>query len=156
MRVEQARRIFGLGVQHEIDESELKKFYHREALKCHPDKHPDDPSATQRFQQLSEAYGILIGEADASVSEDDDGAEAFPGGELSRAEMAKAASKAAKAAAAAAAARRKLEMAHAHRTRGACHSASLSVVCSRVCVPSHGGRRTRGARPSAPGRRPRL
>ena len=31
----------------------------------------------------------------------------------------------------------------AHRTRGACHSASLSVVCSRVCVPSHGGRRTR-------------
>lgn len=72
MRVEQARKIFGLGVQHEIDESELKKFYHREALKCHPDKHADDPSATQRFQQLSEAYGILIGEADASVSEDDD------------------------------------------------------------------------------------
>eukprot|EP01047_Picozoa_sp_COSAG01_P024920 COSAG01_NODE_1556_length_9940_cov_13.610337_2_plen_281_part_00 len=71
MRLEVALKVFGLRSKSDVVESDLKKMYHREALKCHPDKHPDDPTATVRFQQLSEAYGILIGEAEASVSEDE-------------------------------------------------------------------------------------
>lgn len=39
----------------------LKKTW-REALHgCHPDKHPDDPTALERFKSVQEAYTFLCG-----------------------------------------------------------------------------------------------
>jgi DnaJ-class molecular chaperone len=48
-----------LGVDPSIDDRSLKKAYAKKALECHPDKHPDDPQATEKFQQLNEAWEIL-------------------------------------------------------------------------------------------------
>jgi DnaJ-class molecular chaperone len=48
-----------LGVDPSIDEHGLKKAYAKKALECHPDKHPDDPDATEKFQRLNEAWEIL-------------------------------------------------------------------------------------------------
>jgi hypothetical protein len=71
MRLDAARRAFGLppNKKSEIDEDELKRIYRKEAIKCHPDKCPGDENATARFQELSEAYQILTGQADPSDDE---------------------------------------------------------------------------------------
>jgi hypothetical protein len=71
MRLDAARRAFGLppNKKTEIDEDDLKKIYRKEAIKCHPDKCPGDANATARFQELSEAYQILTGQADPSEDE---------------------------------------------------------------------------------------
>ena len=34
-------------------------FYRKKALKCHPDKNPDDPNAANTFHVLSKALEIL-------------------------------------------------------------------------------------------------
>ncbi|XP_028250865.1 dnaJ homolog subfamily C member 17 isoform X2 [Parambassis ranga] len=38
---------------------EIKKAYRQTALKCHPDKNPDDPKAVELFHQLSQALEVL-------------------------------------------------------------------------------------------------
>lgn len=38
---------------------QIRKAYYKMAQKYHPDKHPNDPSATERFQRISNAYQIL-------------------------------------------------------------------------------------------------
>lgn len=43
-------------------EQEIKKAYRKKALKCHPDKNPDNPKAAELFHELSEALEILTGE----------------------------------------------------------------------------------------------
>jgi len=48
-----------LGVERGASEGELKKAYRKLAMDCHPDRHPDDPAAEERFKQLSEAYAVL-------------------------------------------------------------------------------------------------
>lgn len=39
--------------------SDIRRAYHREARKCHPDRNPGDAMATQNFQQLAKAYQVL-------------------------------------------------------------------------------------------------
>ncbi|XP_060684738.1 dnaJ homolog subfamily C member 17 isoform X1 [Hemiscyllium ocellatum] len=39
--------------------SEIKKAYRQKALKCHPDKNPDNPKAVELFHQLSQALEVL-------------------------------------------------------------------------------------------------
>lgn len=57
----EARRIACkvLGVQDTADREELKKAYRRAAMKFHPDKDMDDPSANRRFALVKCAYKLL-------------------------------------------------------------------------------------------------
>lgn len=48
-----------LGVGEKAEPDEIKKTYRRLAKKYHPDANPDDPSAAERFKEISEAYGVL-------------------------------------------------------------------------------------------------
>ena len=48
-----------LGVQKGADEKELKAAFRKLAMNCHPDRHPDDHTAEQRFKVLNEAYDTL-------------------------------------------------------------------------------------------------
>ena len=48
-----------LGVKKDDDIKEIKKAYHRLAVKYHPDKNPGDKNAEEVFKDISEAYEIL-------------------------------------------------------------------------------------------------
>ncbi len=48
-----------LGVGRNASDDELKKAFRQQAKTCHPDLHPDDKEAEQRFKEINEAYGIL-------------------------------------------------------------------------------------------------
>ncbi len=48
-----------LGVGREAGEADIKSAYRRLALKYHPDRNPDDPSAEEKFKEASEAYSVL-------------------------------------------------------------------------------------------------
>lgn len=48
-----------LGVERDADSATIKKAYRRKARACHPDRNPDDPHATTKFQLLQEAFEIL-------------------------------------------------------------------------------------------------
>ena len=49
-----------LGVQRSATEQDFKSAYRRELAKeCHPDRHPGDKTAEQRFKELNEAYEAL-------------------------------------------------------------------------------------------------
>lgn len=48
-----------LGASKDASASELKKAYRRVAMKCHPDRNPDDPKAEDQFKEASEAYEVL-------------------------------------------------------------------------------------------------
>ena len=48
-----------LGVNRDASAEEIKKAYHRKALKCHPDKFPDDEAKTAMFLELKHAYDQL-------------------------------------------------------------------------------------------------
>ncbi len=38
---------------------QIRTAYRKGALKCHPDKNPDNPKAADHFRELSEAFEIL-------------------------------------------------------------------------------------------------
>lgn len=48
-----------LGVGKDATPADIRKAYKRNAGKYHPDKNPDDPEATAKFQNLQRAYAIL-------------------------------------------------------------------------------------------------
>ncbi|XP_078419159.1 dnaJ homolog subfamily C member 17 isoform X2 [Cetorhinus maximus] len=43
----------------DVSQTEIKKAYRQKALKCHPDKNPDNPKAVELFHQLSQALEVL-------------------------------------------------------------------------------------------------
>lgn len=45
-----------LDVEVDATPAQIRKAYYRMAQKYHPDKHPDDPEATEKFQQVGQAY----------------------------------------------------------------------------------------------------
>ncbi len=48
-----------LGVERSADALEIKKAYRRLTLQFHPDRHPGDPAAHERFRQINQAYDVL-------------------------------------------------------------------------------------------------
>lgn len=48
-----------LEIEKAATDSEIKKAYHKKALRCHPDKHPNDPTKAEEFQKINKASSIL-------------------------------------------------------------------------------------------------
>lgn len=48
-----------LGVSPGDSEDTIKRAYRNAAKKCHPDTHPGDRQAEERFKEIGEAYRIL-------------------------------------------------------------------------------------------------
>ncbi|GHA75673.1 molecular chaperone DnaJ [Pontibacter akesuensis] len=48
-----------LGVSKGAAQDEIKKAYRKIAIKFHPDKNPDDPTAEDKFKEAAEAYEVL-------------------------------------------------------------------------------------------------
>lgn len=68
-----------LGVSKTATDDELKKAYRVLAKKYHPDMHPGDKEAEEKFKEASEAYAILS-DADKRRQYDQFGHSAFDGG----------------------------------------------------------------------------
>lgn len=48
-----------LGISEDADEAEIKRGYRRKASDTHPDTHPNDPKAAEKFKDVKEAYECL-------------------------------------------------------------------------------------------------
>ncbi len=52
-----------LEIPTDADDNVIKKAYRKKALKCHPDKNPDNPKAAATFHQLTDALAVLTDES---------------------------------------------------------------------------------------------
>lgn len=48
-----------LGVSRSAGEAEIKKAFRQAAMQSHPDRHPGDKAAEERFKEINEAYAVL-------------------------------------------------------------------------------------------------
>ena len=48
-----------LQIERNATQQDIKKAYRKLAVKYHPDKNPDNPSAEDAFKEASEAYSVL-------------------------------------------------------------------------------------------------
>jgi DnaJ-class molecular chaperone len=48
-----------LGVEPGASEADIKKAYKKMAMEHHPDRHPNDKQAEERFKEISVAYETL-------------------------------------------------------------------------------------------------
>ncbi|KAM9847896.1 dnaJ homolog subfamily C member 9 [Aulostomus maculatus] len=48
-----------LGINKEATEAEIRRSYYKLSLKVHPDRAPEDPQATEKFQVLGKLYVVL-------------------------------------------------------------------------------------------------
>ena len=51
-----------LGVEKTATPEEIKKAFRKKAMQYHPDRNPDDPTAEEKFKEVSEAYEVLSDE----------------------------------------------------------------------------------------------
>lgn len=51
-----------LGVAHDASTEEIHEAFRHRAQECHPDLHPGDPAAAERFKAVNEAYHLLSNE----------------------------------------------------------------------------------------------
>lgn len=49
-----------LGVVETANDKEIQTAYRKGSLTCHPDRNPDDPEATQKFERLTRAKDLLL------------------------------------------------------------------------------------------------
>merc|ERR1711924_234115 len=61
-----------LGVEPESSDSQIRRAFYKKSLQYHPDKNPNNPEATVKFQAVSDAYRIL-GDADRRKIYDEHG-----------------------------------------------------------------------------------
>lgn len=70
-----------LGVEKKASQTDIKKAYRKLAKKYHPDLHPNDEKAQEKFKQINEAYEVL-GDAEKRKKYDQFGANYnFQGGQ---------------------------------------------------------------------------
>nr|ACO14644.1 DnaJ homolog subfamily C member 5 [Caligus clemensi] len=56
-----------LGLSKDCTQDEIKRQYRKKALKCRPDKNPDNPDAAETFKELNHANRILSDEKKRKV-----------------------------------------------------------------------------------------
>ncbi|EHL02001.1 putative protein psi1 [Glarea lozoyensis 74030] len=68
-----------LGIKPDATQDQIKKAYHKMALKYHPDKNKDKPDTSEKFKDVSQAYEILS-DPEKRKTYDALGAGGMPGG----------------------------------------------------------------------------
>ena len=48
-----------LGVARDATTVEIKRAFRLKVRDCHPDTHPDDPEAEQKYKEINEAFSVL-------------------------------------------------------------------------------------------------